>query len=231
MLDPDEMRWLDEQLTGDVDHLLIGTSLPFMLPPGLHDLEAIDEVLAMGTHGRMRARTAPRRPRQTIDLEHWAAFNDGFVEVFDSVMEVARGERGRAAVDRRLPLRRRPQLLRRRGRRRPDAPRRPVAHRAGRLLADPQPHAARHPRHDVALRPRPRAADARFVAGHSKHVPDPAYPWQVTDGPWFDNCLAELTVQGRDLSIVWRGGEVRDGDDAHPVLTTVSSVRIPAATS
>jgi hypothetical protein len=45
MLDPDEMSWLDEQLTGDVEHLLIGTSLPFMLPPGLHDLEAIDEVL------------------------------------------------------------------------------------------------------------------------------------------------------------------------------------------
>ena len=69
----------------------------------------------------------------------------------------------------------------------------------------------------------------RFVAEHSKRVPDPAYPWVVTDGPWFDNCLAELTVQGRDLSIVWRGGEIRDVDDAHPVLTTVSSVRLPAA--
>ena len=71
----------------------------------------------------------------------------------------------------------------------------------------------------------------RFLAGHSRHVPDPVYPWQVTDGPWFDNCLAELTVQGRDLAIVWRGGEVRDGDDAHPVLTTVASVRLPAAES
>ena len=43
MLDPDELAWLDAQLTGEVDHLLIGTSLPFLLPPGLHDLEAIDE--------------------------------------------------------------------------------------------------------------------------------------------------------------------------------------------
>jgi len=68
----------------------------------------------------------------------------------------------------------------------------------------------------------------RAIAGRSKRVPDPAYPWRVTDGPWFDNCLAELTVQGRDLAIVWRGGEVRDGDDAHPVLTTVASVRLPA---
>ena len=50
-------------------------------------------------HGHART---PRRPtaaekaRQSIDLEHWAAFNDGFVEVFEMVMEVARGERGRA---------------------------------------------------------------------------------------------------------------------------------------
>ena len=65
------------------------------------------------------------------------------------------------------------------------------------------------------------------IASRSKRVPDPPYPWLVTDGPWFDNCLAEATVQGPDLAIVWRGGEVRDGDDLHPVLTTVGAVRIP----
>jgi len=68
----------------------------------------------------------------------------------------------------------------------------------------------------------------RFVAERSKRVPDPPCTWTVTDGPWFDNCLAQLTVQGRDLSIVWRGGEVRGGDEEHPVLTTVASVRLPA---
>ncbi len=95
MLDPDEMAWLDEQLTGDVEHLFIGTSLPFLLPPGLHDFEAIDEVLAQGAHGRLVA-AAAERARQSIDLEHWAAFNEGFAEVFDMVMDVARGNRGRA---------------------------------------------------------------------------------------------------------------------------------------
>jgi hypothetical protein len=38
MLDDTELRWLDEQVCGDVRHLLIGTSLPFLLPPGLHHL-------------------------------------------------------------------------------------------------------------------------------------------------------------------------------------------------
>lgn len=58
MLDPAELEWLAEQLTGDVDHLFVGTSLPFLLPPGLHDLEAIDEVLAAGRFGRLPAKGA-----------------------------------------------------------------------------------------------------------------------------------------------------------------------------
>ena len=33
--------------------------------------------------------------RQVVDLEHWGAFQSGFVEVFELVMSVARGERGR----------------------------------------------------------------------------------------------------------------------------------------
>ena len=45
----------------------------------------------------------------------------------------------------------------------------------------------------------------RFVAGHSRRVPDPDYPWLVTDGPWFDNCLAEATIQGPDVAIVFGG--------------------------
>ncbi|WP_220432855.1 hypothetical protein, partial [Raoultella terrigena] len=46
MLDDDELAWFDEQLTGGVEHLFIGTSVPYLLPPGLHDTEAISESLA-----------------------------------------------------------------------------------------------------------------------------------------------------------------------------------------
>ena len=42
MLDDDELRWLDEQMRGDVDHLLVGTSLPFLMAPALHHLEAFE---------------------------------------------------------------------------------------------------------------------------------------------------------------------------------------------
>jgi hypothetical protein len=225
MLDPDEMAWLDEQLTGDVEHLFIGTSLPFLLPPGLHDFEAIDEVLAEGAHGRLVG-TVAERGRRSIDLEHWAAFNEGFAEVFDIVMDVARGNRGRAPST--------------------------IAFLSGDVhnsyVAEVTDAAARHGAQSRIVQavcspirnPMPRAVRVmmsafarslvrpmRFIAERSKHVPDPAYPWLVTDGPWFDNCLAEATVQGSDLAIVWRGGEVRGGDDLHPVLTTVGAVRVP----
>ncbi len=226
MLDADEESWLDAQLTGDVDHLLIGTSLPFLLPPGLHDFEAIDETLASsGAHNRVVAGLA-EKSRQSIDLEHWAAFNEGFVEVFDMVMDVARGNRGRApgsitflsgdvhnsyvaeVTD--------PGRYGARSR---------VVQAVCSPIRNPMPRGIRVM---MSLFARGLVRPMRFLADRSERVPDPKYPWTVTDGPWFDNCLAELTVQGRDLAIVWRGGVVRDGDDAHPRLTTVGSVRLPA---
>ena len=65
---PTEMSWLDGALRGDVRHLFVGTSLPFLLPPGLHDFEAMNEVMAQGAYGRRvaRGRRAPapeHRPR------------------------------------------------------------------------------------------------------------------------------------------------------------------------
>jgi phosphodiesterase/alkaline phosphatase D-like protein len=226
MLDPEETTWLDRQLTGDVDHLLIGTSLPFLLPPGLHDLEAIDEVLASsGAHGRVVSSLA-EKSRQSIDLEHWAAFNEGFVEVFDMVMDVARGNRGRApgtvmflsgdvhnsyvaeVVD--------PKQYGARSR---------IVQSVCSPIRNPMPIAVRGM---MSLFARGLVRPMRFLAARSKRVPDPQYPWTVTDGPWFDNCLAELTVQGRDVSMVWRGSTVVDDDHANPVIRTVAAVRVPA---
>src|SRR5699024_2078796 len=45
MLDHVEQQWLDDQLQGGLDHLLIGTSLPYLLPIGLHHAEARSEAV------------------------------------------------------------------------------------------------------------------------------------------------------------------------------------------
>ena len=65
MLDQDEWRWIEEHATGDFDHLVLATSLPFLLAPGLHHLEAWNEAVcegAWGRTGRAGRRSGSARP-------------------------------------------------------------------------------------------------------------------------------------------------------------------------
>src|SRR5918993_1024604 len=77
MIDDDEFAWVEEQATGDFDHLLMATSLPYALAPAIHHLEEWNEAVAAGAWGRALAWVG-EKVRQGIDLEHWAAFNDSF---------------------------------------------------------------------------------------------------------------------------------------------------------
>ena len=44
-----EFAWIEAQTEdGDFDHLLVGTSVPWLLPRALHDIEAADEQLTAG---------------------------------------------------------------------------------------------------------------------------------------------------------------------------------------
>jgi hypothetical protein len=93
MVDDEEWAWIDEHLHGGIDHLLIATSLPFLLPPAIHDLEAWNEAVAAGAWGRRAARAAERL-RRAIDLEHWAAFRASFERFANALGDVAAGSRG-----------------------------------------------------------------------------------------------------------------------------------------
>src|SRR4029078_7215924 len=101
VLDPDnrsipdegERGGRDEKMQGGFDHLLVGTSLPFLLAPGLHHGEALSEALAQGAWRGTVARVGERL-RQAADLEHWAAFQKGFRRVARMTLDVAGGERG-----------------------------------------------------------------------------------------------------------------------------------------
>ena len=46
MLPPGEWAWFLDRAHGDYDHLVVGSSLPWLLPPGIHHLEAWNERLA-----------------------------------------------------------------------------------------------------------------------------------------------------------------------------------------
>ncbi|QIN80441.1 alkaline phosphatase family protein [Rubrobacter marinus] len=94
ILDPEEWAWLEEKATGSFDHLLIGTSLPVLLPPGLHHAESWNEAVCAGAWGRAAAPVGEVL-RQAIDLEHWSAFRSSFDALVGLLREVGSGERGR----------------------------------------------------------------------------------------------------------------------------------------
>ncbi|CUR59305.1 conserved hypothetical protein [metagenome] len=220
MLDPDEAVWLDEQLRGDVDHLLVGTSLPFLLARGLHHLEAFSEALAQGAWGDRGAR-AGERIRQTVDLEHWGAFQKSFQEVARQVMEVAAGERGRAPstvtflsgdvhhsyVTEAWPT---------------DRGRRLQSTLLQAVCSPIRNPLSRNMRFATAVLSYGVAGPAGRLASRSARVPDPPLTWRYAEGPWFDNNLACLQVSGRSLRMWWLTGKVVD-DDARPRLAKVAT--------
>ncbi|KUO14179.1 alkaline phosphatase D family protein [Streptomyces sp. DSM 15324] len=100
MLGPGEARWLREQALqdrGSYDHLLIGTSLPWLLPHLVHDAEAWDAALCRGERGARWARFGERL-RRAADLEHWAAFPGSFAALAELIAEAGSGPDAPATV-------------------------------------------------------------------------------------------------------------------------------------
>ncbi|GAA2737508.1 alkaline phosphatase D family protein [Pedococcus aerophilus] len=223
ILDDDEMAWLDEQLQGDVDHLFIGTSLPFLMAQGIHDLEAINEAMATGAWGPRVARWGEKM-RRALDLEHWAAFQEGFTTVLGMVVEVADGKRGRAPgtitflsgdvhnsyvteIDHR-------QLS-------PGSSR--IIQAVCSPIRNPLP---RQVRIAQAFIGKGLARPLEQLVSRTAKVPSAPYQWPMTEGPWFDNNLATLEVRGRGLVMRWDMGVVQGDRYDAPDLEQVARVVI-----
>jgi hypothetical protein len=95
MLDEQAWSWAEEQMTGDFDHVLVVSSLPVLLVPTLHYVEAWSEAICEGKWGHAIARIGEKL-RRALDLEHWAAFQSSFHRLIGLVEQVAAGERGAA---------------------------------------------------------------------------------------------------------------------------------------
>ena len=97
MIGDREFEWITEQLSGDYRHLLIGTSLPWLLAPALHDIEAWNETLCAGRRGRLVARWSEGL-RRAADLEHWAAFGRSFERLSGLIAAASMAGGTRSAV-------------------------------------------------------------------------------------------------------------------------------------
>jgi hypothetical protein len=198
MVDEAEWQWVIESSSaGGFDHLVLATSLPLLLPRGIHSLEAWNEAVCAGAWGN-RLRSAAERLRQAVDLEHWAAFGASFRAFETLLVDLASGSAGRpasitiisgdihhhylAAVS--LP---------------PGPPSGTTVYQA-----------VCSPLHNLLpekLRFGHRLATSGFgalittAAARLARVPAPRIRWRVTDGPWFANMLAELRYDGRQARI------------------------------
>jgi hypothetical protein len=198
IFDDGEWKWVEDHATGDFDHLLIGTTDPFLLGPGLHYMEAWNEAVCEGTWGGAAARLGERM-RRALDFDHWAAFQFSFRRLTDLLEEVGSGRRGRPpatigvlsgdvhhAYVADVAFRR-------------DAR---VTSRVFQAVCSPFRNALdSHERLGVRIgTSRPGRTIARTLA-RAAGVEDPGIRWRVVEGPYFDNQVATLTLDGRAASI------------------------------
>jgi hypothetical protein len=199
MVDDEEWDWVAEHATGGFEHLLIATSLPYLLAPAMHHLEAWNEAVCAGAWGG-RAAAAAEKMRQGLDLEHWAAFGHSFERLRELQRSVASGERGPAPAsivtlsgDVHHAYLAEVAYPRDAG----------VESAVWHAVCSPFRHPLEHTQRNV-IRAACSRVSARLGRGlaRSAGVADPGIRWRLTDGgPWFDNQVATLTIDGRSIDM------------------------------
>jgi hypothetical protein len=194
MVDPDEWRWIEEHARGDVEHLVIGTSLPLLLGPALHHAEAWNEAICDGAWGRWAAK-AGEWMRQEMDLEHWSAFHDSFEAMCGMLGEVAAGHRGTAprtitVVSGDVHHAYLAEVAFTRGTR-------AVSHVWQAVCSPFRNPLDERERRGIRLTWNAAVRVVTRTLARAAGVPDPPVRWRLThDEPWFDNQIATLSLGG-----------------------------------
>jgi hypothetical protein len=227
--DEGEWGWLTESVTGDWEHVVIASSVPPLLPRGIHTLEAWTERICGGAWGRWAARFGEGL-RRRFDLEHWPSFGVSFTQLEELLTSLASGERSApgvppvtvtlisgdvhhsylTAVD--LP-------------RTVTAAATSTAMRASAVY-----QAVCSPFHQAmpaTMRGAQGLASSRVSGLIGTAVATlagarvPRLKWRITEGPWFDNMIATLTYDGPKAIVRFDRATTEDaGPRLVPVLET-----------
>ncbi|SCL33893.1 PhoD-like phosphatase [Micromonospora pallida] len=228
MLPPGEWAWFVDQAHGSYDHLVVGSSLPWLLPPGIHHAEAWNEKLAAS--GRPWVARASEKLRRALDLEHWAAFQRSFDALGALFARIGSGTPGTPA-DRvgAGPAYAPPASISVLG---GDVHHSYVARaRFGDGMATPVHQLTCSPIHNqvpAGMRPLMRlgwsagpSAAVRALA-RSAGVRRPTVRWRKLDGPYFGNAVGTLLHRERQAEVTIEGttSDGRLRTVAHRQLTT-----------
>src|SRR5690606_34933488 len=159
-----------------------------------------------GAWGRVAGRVGERL-RQLVDLEHWAAFQDSFRRVARMAIEVSRGERGRApstvtflsgdvhhsyASQARLPG--------------PPAGTGLQSRLVQAVCSPIRNPLSRNMRFATAVLSYGVAGPLGRLMSRSAKVPTAPLEWRYAEGPWFDNNVALLELEGHRARFRWFTG-------------------------
>jgi hypothetical protein len=222
LVDEDESAWLDERMRGGFRHLLVGTSLPFLLPTGLHNLEAWNEATAEGAWGA-RIAAAAEKLRQALDLEHWAAFQSSFRRLAQLATEVADGLRGPA-----------PETITFLSGDVHYSYLAEVQRTSGSRIIQAVCSPIRNP---LALQLRSFSAVLSYAIANppsellarSAGVSAAPFRWRGIKGPWFENCLASVAESPNGLRLRWISGTVQTPEST-PTVKTIADVTLTRRT-
>ena len=195
MFDDEVWDWIVEHASGDFDHLLISTTVPYLLSPGFHYLEAWNERLCDGAWGGLVARGSEKL-RRAVDFDHWAAFQSSFQRLRELLEEVGSGKRGKAPASIVLLSGDVHHAYLAEVAFRPDAGVESAVYQA---VCSPYRNPLEASERRVVRAGFSRAfteAGARrspALAG----APDPGIRWRLLEGPYFDNQVATLRLDGR----------------------------------
>lgn len=194
MIDDAEFDWLERTLTerlDSVDHLLVGSSLPWLMPPAISDIQSANEA-ACG-RGSQRA----EKLRQAADLEHWPAFRESFDRLGELLRTVASAPGGAATVNVASGDVHHSYAAR------AEFAGQPVGAPVHQLVCSPVNNEL--PR---MLRPFLRIGWSRPVSWLVRRivrrmgVPDPSVSWRRTAGPTFGNAIATFEAVGRSARVI-----------------------------
>ncbi len=198
MFDDEVWDWIVDHTNGDFDHLLIGTTVPYLLSPAFHDIEAWNERLADGAWGGLVARISEKL-RRAVDFDHWAAFQFSFQRFRRLLEEVGSGKRGKPPASIVIlsgdvhhaylcdvAFRRSAEM------------KSPVLQAVCSPYRNPLDERERQVVRAGFSRPFGLLARGlRRLAG----APDPGIRWRLLEGPYFDNQVGTVRLDGREAIV------------------------------
>jgi phosphodiesterase/alkaline phosphatase D-like protein len=192
MVSDGEFDWIERHAHGDYDHLLIGSSLPWLMPHAINHIQSMNEVACRrpGWRGRFAEKL-----RQASDLEHWPSFRASYDRLTRLILRIAKGDPATVCVlsgDVHHVYAARARF--------PE----PVRAAVYQLTCSPV-----HNKVEQLMRPlfvmawwRPLAAVLSRWAKRSPDINPLPVEWDKVAGPYFGNAVATLRTSGRRAEMV-----------------------------